>query len=358
MRERRIVPTLTGGYIDNVEYISQRDAELRSKRSRRKCIVYRFISEETFKMLPEITDELLFRLPLHHLMLDIYSRKLNPFEILFNFERKDLEFMYKLFLEYGLLDVNNRITEKGKLVRKLSFGIRPSLLVLENGTFTSLVVASLIDKYFKTPFILTQGFDKKKKTFEYKLNYEEHIKLIFNRFRGDSDVETLYSVWKESTKFNESNKFDESNKHSDEPEESQTNKSKNLEDWCKENFIDYEYIKNVNWGIDKAKKILNLKEGPLNDEIIKKIYDDRKFILDLDKTILANYFDIKGIPYKPDVLSINKIEEKRPIEIYGIITSSIYNTELNSIVLSYVSPIVEKQNFIEKEQFIETYINY
>ena len=85
MREKRLVPTLAGGYIDKVEYISQRDAELRSNRSNRSCIVYRMISEKTFLELPEFTDELIYRIPLHHLMIDIYDRGLKPFEIFFNF---------------------------------------------------------------------------------------------------------------------------------------------------------------------------------------------------------------------------------------------------------------------------------
>jgi len=326
MRERRIVPTLTGGYIDSVEYISKRDADLRSKKSRKKCIVYRFISEKKFKELPETTDELLFRIPLHHLMLDLYSRNLSPFEILFSFPTEELTFVYNLLSKYQLIDIKNKVTEKGKLARKLNFGIRPTIIVLENMTNSSLIVAALIDKYFKTPFILTQGFDKDKKSFEYKLNYDEHIKNYFNRFRGISDVETLYLLW---------NEWKESSKVS----------KLELEKWCSENHIYYEYMKNVKKAIEKSEKILNLNDGGIKDDIMKTLYLDRKFLLDLNRTIISQYYGKNSFPYKPDVLSINKIEEKRPLEVYGIITSK--TEDVNSIVLSYVSPEIENQMFVK-----------
>ena len=322
MRERRIVPTLTGGYIDNVEYISKRDANLRSKKSRNKCIVYRFISENTFEKLPEATDELLFRIPLHHIMLDLYSRKLNPFEILFSFPTEDLTFIYNLLTRYQLINIENKVTEKGKLARKLNLGIRPSIIVLENMTNSSLIVATLIDKYFKTPFILTQGFDKNRKTFEYKIDYEKHVKMYFSRFRGISDVESLYLIWEEYK-----------------------NSNSDMKKWCSENYIDYEYMKNVKNSIEKSEKVLKLKDGGINDDIMKNLYLDRKLLLDLNRTILSQYYDNKGFPYKPDVLSINKVEEKRFLEVYGIITSK--TEDVYSIVLSYVSPESEKQEFVK-----------
>lgn len=309
MRERRIVPTLTGGYIDKVEYISQRDSDLRGKKGR---IVYRFISEKTFKNLPKATDELLFRIPLHHLMLDMYSQNLDPFKMLFNFPREQLNFMYKMFLKYKLLDIAKKVTQKGKLVRKLTFGIRPSILVVENKTYNSLKSASLIDKYFESPFIFN--------TTNHNTDYLEHVKIFFSRFRGDSDLETLFLIW-----------------------ESANSEEKDLEKWCLENHIKYEYIKNVKWGIDKAKKVLELNEGFLDVNTMKELYEDRKLKLDLDRTIFAQYYDNEGIPYKPDVLSINTLEQKRPIEVYGIIKSNVYNTDLNSLMLSYVAPYAVEQ---------------
>ena len=71
----------------------------------------------------------------------------------------------------------------------------------------------------------------------------------------------------------------------------------------------------------------------------------------MDKTIYPEYKDVKQNPYNIDTLSINKISEKRPLEIYGIITSKVYNMDLNSITLSHVSPDIITQQFEEDEVY-------
>lgn len=327
MRERRIVPTLTGGYLDKVEYISQRDANLRAKRGN---IVYRFISEKTFLELPDFTEELIYRIPLHHLMIDIYLKGLNPFDILFNFDLESLNFMYNLFLKYGLIDTCSNVTCKGKFVRSLSLGIRPSLLLLEYKNYETIILSSLIDN-FDTPFIFTKGFEKEK---DYNINYNQHIKTYFNKFRGYSDIETLLNIWN-----------------------SYSIQNKDLKTWCQNNYINFNYLKNVRKSINKIRKLLNIEEKYFDikqyidsiDESIKKLYFERNFILNVDKTIYCEYYDNKEIPYKIDSLSINTISAKRPLEIYGIITSTVDNTSLNSITLSYVSPYIIEQQFEEDE---------
>jgi HrpA-like RNA helicase len=314
MRETRIVRTLAGGYIESTEYISQRDADLRAKND---SIVYRFISQETYKTLPEFTEELIYRIPLHHLMLDIYSKNLNPFEVLFNFDLEELNFMYNLFIKYNLINSCHNVTKNGKFVRNLNLGIRPSILLC------------LIDN-FDIPFIFKDDLKDGK---DYKIDNYVHIKKYFNKFRGESDVETLLNIWK-----------------------SFKTENKDLKTWTDENYINYNYLKIVNKSVKKILEKINICECDLGsiktyissiDEKIKNLYFDKIFILNLNKTIYAEYQKQK--PYKIDSLSINKISETRPLEIYGIITSEVYNMDLNSITLSYVSPNVITQQF-EKDE--------
>lgn len=324
MRETRIVPTLAGGYNETTEYISQRDADLRAKND---SIVYRFISQETYKTLPEFTEELVYQIPLHHLMLDIYNKGLNPFEVLFNFDLEELNFMYNLFIKYNLINSCHNVTKNGKFIRSLNLGIRPSILLLENQNYPTVVLSCLIDN-FDIPFIFNQGD---------KINNYVHIKKYFNKFRGQSDVETLLNIWK-SFKSN--------------------TETKDLKIWTDENYINYNYLKIVNKNVKKILEKTNICECDLGsiktyissiDEKIKKLYSDKNFILNLNKTIYPEYQDNKQKPYKIDSLSINKISEERPLEIYGIITSEVYNMDLNSITLSYVSPNIITQQFQKDE---------
>jgi len=339
MREKRNIITLTGGSRKKVKYISKRDANLRARRGNKNCIIYRMISEKTFNDLPEITEEVLFRIPLHHLIIDIYEEKLNPFEILFDFDKTELNEIFKLFIKYGLLDVSKKLTNKARLLRKLNLGIKPSLLILELSEideklrYPAIVLASLIDNYPEIPlFLFTKGIDKSKPLFEYALNYDEHIKKHFNRFRGRSDFETLLYIW-----------------------ETYMEEGKDLKNWCDENFIDYTYIKNVNESINKIKKFYNFNIQNFNveefiakaDETIQIIYTNQKFLLNFKQTIFANYYDLKGNSYKIDSFSINLIEERRPKDVYAIIISTIPNSNTSSIYLSYVSPLTEYQYFNE-----------
>lgn len=341
MREKRDYVTLTGGYRKKVGYISQRDANLRANRGHqgnKSTIVYRMISEKTFNTLPEIIEEDFFRIPLHHLMIDIYKEKLNPFEILFNFDQEEINEMFSLFIKYGLLDISSKLTEKAKLVRKLDLGLKPSLLIVEtneNMKYESVVLASLIDNFSETPpYLFTKGIDKEKAVFEYVLNYNEHVKKYFNRFRGRSDFETLLYIW-----------------------ETYKEEEENLKQWANSNFIDYTYLKNVKTSIEKIQKFYKIETkkivveefiSKINDVIIS-VYSNEILTLDFSKTIYTNYFDKKGNVYKIDSFAINLIEERRPKEIYSIIVSFIPKSNINSASLSYVSPSTEYQNKNKEE---------
>lgn len=322
MKERRNEPTLTGGVRERIQYISKRDAELRSIRSSQSVIVYRMISKTTFDNLPEITDEEIFRMPLHHLMIDIYKRKLNPFEILpsIAFQIKDLDFIYSLFLNFGILNITGNLTPKAKLFRKLPFGIRPSLLCLEINEYDGIVLTSCIDNYMGTPFLLDKKVETNKGVFEYEMDLYEHIQKYYNRFRGESDCETLIYMYKDSLL------------------------NKDLKNWCEENAISYSYMKNVYTSIENVSSIMIKDRKEVNvdslmgkiSSIIEKLYQDRKMSIDKERLLFTQYIDLVGTPFNIDSISINLIEEKRPLEIYSLISSVI--SDFHSVSLSYVSP--------------------
>jgi HrpA-like RNA helicase len=333
MKEKTDYVTLTGGYRKKVNYISKTDADARANKGinyNKSKIVYRMISEKIYETLPETKE--VFNKPLHHLMIDLYEENLNPFEILFNYNRKEIENMFNLFVKYGLLDVSSKLTQKARTIRKLNLGLKPSLIIVESGAgleYESAVLACLIDNFSETPpYLFTKGIDKNKPVFEYVLNYNEHIKKHFNRFRGKSDVETLLYIW-----------------------QSYLEEGKKLKDWTNENFIDYTYLKNVKKSLDK----LNLKEKRFNvKEFISKIDDVIKYIYDsvlnlvFNQTVFTQYEDT-NTRYKIDSFAINLIEEERPKEIRAMISTYIPESDIHSVSLSYVSPSVEIQSKNKEE---------
>ena len=344
MLEKRIERTITGGAKMQIQYISKRDADLRAKPG---AITYRFISEEEFHDLPEITEELLFRIPLHHLMIDIYTYGLDPFDLLEN--KDELDFMFDLFLKYNIVDVNYKVTEKGKLLRKLPFGIRTSLLCLQDPRYPTIVLASLIENFTSGIFVFKNSEDdennEKDEEFEvdYEVDIQKHIREYFEKFRGYSDAHTFLNIFNESRKFN----LDEGFSH--------------LKEWCEENFISYPYLKNVHNSVQKASKILNIEveDFDINEYIssihrtLQGIYIEKRMNLVLESEDNAEYLDFQGVTYTIDPQSINQIQLSKPLSLYSLINSTLDDTNL--ISFSYIiepPPQIEEENI---ERAIEDY---
>ena len=339
MREIREETTLTGGRREKVEYISKRDAELRSKRCSKSCIVYRLISKETYDTLPEVTKESLLKLPLHILLIELYERRLNPFETI---RKNEIKEMMNFFINHGLLNISLKLTDKALLIKQFPLGLKPALLALEMNNYGGIVLASLIDSFEKSPFLFNKNVNLRKELFEYEINADVHIEKYYSKFRKDSDLETLFEIFLKMR-----------------------SSKKDMEKWCAHNAISYEYMKSVSDTVEETLEILkntdlsdilkykeeNLNWNDLEDdlkEVISKLYSDRIMKLDKESTIYTQYYDSRKIPYSIDALAVNTIEEKRPFEIYSLITSSIPNEGHKIISLSYVSPTVIHQEFEEE----------
>ena len=295
MLEKRVVPTITGGAKMSVEKISKREADLRTGK-----LTYRMISLEEYLKLPDFTDELIYRLPLHHVIIDVYEYKLDPFDILVGIGMKyeKIDFVYKLFLKFGILDLRSQVTKKGKLLRKMCFGLRTSLLCLEGNNFPSVVLASCIENFEEKVFLYDDIKDGFLIDYEVETNKREEF---FNKFKGYSDAHTFLNLFVGSLGV------------------------KNLEQWCRENHISYEYMKSVHSSVDKICKILNLKREEFNVELflleieplIKNLYFEREMSLLLDSE--DTYLDYKGEPYSLNPDSINEISNFSPLTIQGLI---------------------------------------
>ena len=357
MTEKKTVNTLTGGIRKEIGYGAQVHANIRANYSTAsKVIVYRMISQETFLSLPKLPKTIIT--PLHHLMIDLYEKKLNPFEILLPWWNKDeMDWVYSLFLEYGILDISLSLTSKAKILRKLPFGLRPALLCIESN---SSILPALIDNYMFSPFLFSNlnenviddrpnednlqesqtnaqelqeiskieenngeeeynirdRYEENKPVgvADYSIDWDLHVKRYYNRFRGESDVETFLNMYNDSL-----------------------NKplTHTLHEWCRDNAISYEYMSNVYSSIELVNKFLNSSSNINSiDTIIPKLYSDRQLLLDTSREIFTQYIAKDGKPYSIDSMSINLIEEKRPSQIISIISSTI--GEFNSVSFSYI----------------------
>ena len=325
MLEKRVVPTITGGAKMSVKRISKREADLRAGK-----LTYRMISLKDYLSLPEFTEELIYRLPLHHIIIDIYEYKLDPFDILvgIGIPYEKIDFVYKLFLKYGILDFSSRITKKGKLLRKMCFGLRTSSLCLEGNSFPSVVLASCIENFTDGVFLYDDIKDEFLVDYEVETNKREEF---FSKFKGYSDAHTFLNLFVGSLE------------------------DKNLEKWCAENYISYEYMKSVHSSVDKICKILNLKKDDFDVElflleiepVIKNLYFEREISLLLDSD--DTYLDYTGESYTLNPDSINEIANFSPLTIQGL----ILDEDLKTVSFCFANKEVVEETVEDETENVE-----
>ena len=323
MLEKRVVPTITGGAKMSVERISKREADLRAGK-----LTYRL---EDYLALPDFTEELIYRLPLHHIMIDIYEYKLDPFDVLVGIGilYEKIDFVYKLFLKYGILDFSSKVTKKGKLLRKMCFGLRTSLLCLEGNNFPSVVLASCIENFNENVFLYDDIKDEFLIDYEVETNKREEF---FQKFKGYSDAHTFLNLFKSSSA-----------------------EEKHLEKWCRENHVSYDYMKSVHSSVDKICKILNLKKEEFDVElfllqiepIIKNLYFEREMSLLLDSE--DTYLDYTGEPYTLNPESVNEIANFSPLQIQGL----ILDEDLKTISFSFANKEVVEEAVTYETETVE-----
>jgi len=347
MRERIANTTLTGGLRYPINYISKRDADLRASRGKLDKIVYRFVTQQKYDSLASFTEEEVYRRSLHHIIIDLYNEGLDPYQILEGiYEKNTVDFFVKTMMIHGLINLDSKVTQRGQFVRGLPFGLRLSILLtygIESNynLYALLVLVAMVDNYRGTIYEFLKN-TKNKPVFDYNMEYQDHIKSYFDRFRGDSDFETYLNIW--------NSLLDETKKLS----------STQIREWAELNFISYDFLINTKHIIDHVirsfkKHGIKVERSSIDvkqileqiDTHMSDIYKDKIYDLDLSDTILTQYSDSYINLYKIDSLSINKIEKNRPYQIYSIISESIKTSkdQVSNVSVSYVSPKVENQHF-------------
>lgn len=338
MRHIQSTTTITGGFREPISYISQQSADVRSRINNKDKIVYRLISNDSFKQLLPLIPLKVTLVPLHYNIIDLYKLKLNPFVVLEDvYSQSEIQFYVDLFMKHGLLDISGNLTKKANFIRGLPFGLRLSILFTDwinkygmENLYPVLALVTMIDNYDgKTPYeflINTQN----KQVFDFEIEYIDHIEKYFDRFRGRSDIETYLNLW--NFMINETNRDDIS-----------------ISEWGDLNYINSDFLNNTNNLINSISSKLSIeKEEYETSEVLKhivilfsNIYNDKLFKLDTDDIINAKYNN-----YQIDIQSINSIEEERPLYLYSIVNKTITSNygNIKSTTISFVGD-VENQAF-------------
>lgn len=340
MREIQYISTITGGYRHKHNYISKSEANSRADIGNSDKIVYRMISEADFNGLKTLTNSQIFYKPLYHSVIDLYQNKQDPYILSLYFQKSDIDFVIKTMLEHGLLNMQYKVTMKGRNLRKMVFGMRLAILFADwyekHIAYPGLVMVALIDSYIPNIYIYPEN-SRNKQVFDYQMESLVHNKDYFDRFRGDSDVESLLNIYT-----------------------SMISEESDLEEWARTNYISEKYLRDVRDVVKHTMNVFNFDESNIDvmdtieksSELFENIYPDRKMYLNEEETIYTNYDG-----YKIDSESVNTVEEKRPLEIYGIVTSEIKSEYENfkNVSVCYVSPKISDQKMNEANQSVIIY---
>lgn len=328
--------TLSGGVRYRVGKITKSQSDVRSTRGGESVLVYRMISQDDYNRLPNTTKPEIYRHPLHYTMLELMENNINPFEVLDIFSEKSLKHNYDLILRLGVINTNSKITAMGKIIRNIPLGLRNSVALyryvqLLNGKnpYPGIVLLTMIDSFSPSSYFVYPLKNNKTSRPDYNLELLEHRKRYFYPFEGKSDVHTYSNIWNIM--------MEEIGNHSE----------NNIEEWCYNNYINFDILKEVydvtihisdmlkQMNIDVSMDTFDTDEiidilGP----ILSDIYSDRTLLLFNGKYVGSD----KNI-YKTDTQSINSIDRNKPDKVIGLITSKIsssYGADFHLISCSLV----------------------
>jgi len=278
-------------------------------------------------------------------MLELIENRINPYDVLSIFPKKELDHNYNLMLKLGVIDVTGNVTKLGKFTKEIPLGLRNSVslfrwLKLGYHPYPAIVLLSMVDSFGKSYFVYPLR-EKSLSHAEYNLELLEHHKRHFSPFEGRSDVHTYSNIW---------------NIMMDEVGGPNV-PSSDIIDWCEDNAIRYKNISEVMVVVNNINNIINPDntEGPFDTDntlellgpILSEVYSDKVFKYDPSGGVRVRYTDNDKKYYKIDSQnSINSIERELPETIYGLITSTIsskYGPDFNLISCSLVLSSDQKE---------------
>ncbi len=338
MMDKTTDRSLTGGLRHTTKYITKEQADVRANRGTLdNTLVYRMINPTIYLTLDNHRIPEIYKVPLHLTMLDLYEKKLNPFDILNMFPESSLKYNYGLMLNLGVIDMKNRVTEIGKFAKMVPLGLRNAVALYRyiknsNDIYSAIIILTMIDSikdtYFQYP-LREDDTTHIEQTYDTLFRYKEY----FLPFEGRSDVETYGNIWNIMLE--------------------EIGPEYGMKDWCENNYINHSIMSEVS---SVSNNIINLfndrnimvEEGTFDvlgvmetlGPILADIYKDRQYNIDHTTEIKIRYMDNDLNYYKMDSqYCVNSIDRDRPETVYGLITSTIrseYSSDFNTIICSLV----------------------
>lgn len=349
MMSHNIEVTITGGRRIKSGFISKEEANLRASRGgkNKECICYRMMTKYKYNRLRNDYASEILKTPIHIIMLELFSNNVYPLDVLWMYSDDILKYTLNLLYELNLIDVNNKITNAGKFVLKMPYGIRQAAILYyyiessKNKNISGVVqILSMIESIDESYYIYPLPTENMLAA-EYEIVLLEHYKKYFAGFAGKSDTDTMINMW---------NKFIEEIHNNNDHIIVDDNY---IMEWCDDNYINYE---NFNRSINLSKHISSIIGENNNEDriynlidkdfmninlfpILENIYKDKVLNLDTRSEIVTKYIDNIGNIYTLDDRYTNShVDKLKPLKIISLISSEIksnYSSNFNTISVSH-----------------------
>lgn len=204
--ENRAFTSGTGGLRLNTVHISKDSAKQRLGRTGRtragEC--HRIISEEDYNDLSEHIEPEIKRIPIHEIVMELISAKLDPLEIIHDVEMSKVKGSIDLLQDIGAI-VDGNVTELGHFLPKVPLSVRNGAFLyrwIESGyeAFPGIVMASIIDVYTTPGYFYIPERNRDEKIYHYSDRLRKHFSTHITKFMGRNILHTFYRVWTDFSK--------------------------------------------------------------------------------------------------------------------------------------------------------------
>ena len=333
MAEKREIKSSGGGTKLVSETVAKNIAKQRKSMAGRTMngACHRMITKSAYNKLQQTRPAEISVMSLHNQVMDLLGAGINPPSVLSISSDKYTGVLGKL-KRLNLIDKREKVTEAGVFVSSLPLGLETGTMIWkwlsdkpDISVLPCVVIAVMIDRrsgsYFSSFNINnTRLSGDRQRRLESKIVKDKHSK-----FRGYSDIHTYFKLWKGLT--DSLGGLDGSYYE--------------IRDWCTENAISYDQIKDVYYTVQKIMR--NLSRGHSERSVaIGRIASTRKAVNHLEgilksvynnaemtKIGLGKYRDRwKGVYSLDNVQTRNLLRVESPDVIYTILTRKIRSTNI------------------------------
>lgn len=346
MYEKRQEASQNGSKRLKLHLISKDSAKQQAGRAGRTKpgICLRMCTEEKYDRLEEHRPPDIQRIPIHDVVIELWSVGLNPISVLQGASRDKILESVNLLFSSGMLEDTLGIiktTPSGTFAADLPISVQNASFLwqwIQNGypLLPGIVLTILIDSYGPSYFWIPRKESGENK-YQYENRRSAHKEQYFTKYRGYSDVESVLNMWNDLANVTQGNFF---------------RAKREIRDWARNNSINYQKIKEA---LQIFKQIYNIFQRRYPQFSINIQPFTSQGVINAARPILSNVYSdslmnhVRGIVYRPQTSrqdyrlstkdTVNEFSNNPPLGLLALISQEIVAGNVTSRLISFALDI-------------------